>query len=61
MDETGRVSSSDGTSIAFERQGAGLALYASSSGCPLALHTAAGGLAIPRLALFELFSGRDEA
>jgi hypothetical protein len=60
MDETGRVSSSDGTSIAFERQGAGLALYASSSGCPLALH-AAGGLAIPRLALFELFSGRDEA
>jgi pimeloyl-ACP methyl ester carboxylesterase len=120
MDETGRVSSSDGTSIAFERQGAGPALivvdpagsyrdfrpqrppverlaadftvylddrrgrgasgdtlpyaihkevddlaalvaeaggpafvYASSSGCLLALHAAAGGLAISRLALFE--------
>jgi pimeloyl-ACP methyl ester carboxylesterase len=120
MTEMGRVSSSDGTSIAFERQGAGPALivvdpagsyrdfrpqrppverlaadctlylydrrgrgasgdtppyavqkevddlaalvaeaggsafvYASSSGCLLALRAAAGGLAIPRLALFE--------
>jgi pimeloyl-ACP methyl ester carboxylesterase len=63
-DRRGRGASADTPPYAVEREVEDLAaligvaggsafVYAMSSGCLLALHAAAGGLAIPRLALFE--------
>jgi pimeloyl-ACP methyl ester carboxylesterase len=63
-DRRGRGASGDTAPYAVEREVEDLAaliaeaggsanVYAASSGCLLALHAAAAGLAIPRLALFE--------
>jgi pimeloyl-ACP methyl ester carboxylesterase len=63
-DRRGRGASTDTLPYAIEREvedldaliaeaGGSASVYAMSSGCLLALHAAAGGLAIPRLALFE--------
>jgi pimeloyl-ACP methyl ester carboxylesterase len=63
-DRRGRGASTDTPPYAVEREvedldaligaaGGSAFVYAMSSGCLLALHAAAGGLAIPRLALFE--------
>jgi pimeloyl-ACP methyl ester carboxylesterase len=63
-DRRGRGASTDTLPYAVEREvddlaaliaeaGGSANLYAMSSGCLLALHAAASGLAIPRLALFE--------
>jgi pimeloyl-ACP methyl ester carboxylesterase len=63
-DRRGRGASTDTPPYAVEREvedlaaligvaGGSACVYAMSSGCLLALHAAAGGLAIPKLALFE--------
>jgi pimeloyl-ACP methyl ester carboxylesterase len=63
-DRRGRGGSTDTLPYAVEREvddlaaliaeaGGSARVYAMSSGCLLALHAAAGGLAIPKLALFE--------
>jgi pimeloyl-ACP methyl ester carboxylesterase len=63
-DRRGRGHSTDTPPYAVQREvddlaaliaeaGGSACVYAMSSGCLLALHAAAGGLAIPRLALFE--------
>jgi pimeloyl-ACP methyl ester carboxylesterase len=63
-DRRGRGASTDTLPYAIEREvddlaaliadaGGSACVYAMSSGCLLALHAAASGLAIPRLALFE--------
>jgi len=63
-DRRGRGGSTDTLPYAIEREiddlaaliaeaGGSACVYAMSSGCLLALHAAASGLAIPRLALFE--------
>jgi pimeloyl-ACP methyl ester carboxylesterase len=63
-DRRGRGASTDTPPYAVEREiedldaliaeaGGSAFVYAASSGCLLALHAAAAGLAIPRLALFE--------
>jgi pimeloyl-ACP methyl ester carboxylesterase len=63
-DRRGRGASGDTLPYAVQREvddlaaliaeaGGSARVYAMSSGCLLALHAAAGGLAIPRLALFE--------
>jgi pimeloyl-ACP methyl ester carboxylesterase len=63
-DRRGRGESTDTPPYAIGREvedldaliaaaGGSASVYAMSSGCLLALHAAAGGLAIPRLALFE--------
>jgi pimeloyl-ACP methyl ester carboxylesterase len=71
-DRRGRGASSDTPPYTVEREvedlaaliaeaGGSARVYAMSSGCLLALHAAAGGLAIPRLALFEPPIEADEA
>jgi pimeloyl-ACP methyl ester carboxylesterase len=63
-DRRGRGASTDTPPYAVQREvddlaaliaeaGGSACVYAMSSGCLLALHAAAGGLAIPKLALFE--------
>jgi pimeloyl-ACP methyl ester carboxylesterase len=70
-DRRGRGASTDTLPYAVEREvedldallaeaGGSAFVYAMSSGCLLALHAAAGGRAIPRLALFEPPMGPEE-